>query len=244
MIESRARRVKKQRGGRRSAAQVAQAIQSRRFDVNRPTKRLRKKQSWSPATQENPSQAAGAAAAAAAAAKTNETGGAQVLEQGEAEGAPAVSVEEHLELLVRCQDLTGQIQKMQEQIQKMQRQDEQRLVQELIEANSKSLPPRTNRERKELIQDGRNRLPKETRYSQTYNDKKHQYRHVTLTAAQINTLIKMDGFGRDLEEGQWRSLHLEKMGNGWQHIGAFGEPWILLFRRPLIAVPLFAGGVA
>lgn len=71
--------------------------------------------------------------------------------------------------------------------------------------------------------------PEEIEYSDKYNDRFYEYRHVILPK---DFARKIKGKGI-LAESEWRMLGVQQ-SLGWIHYDIFKpEPHILLFRRPL-----------
>ena len=72
-------------------------------------------------------------------------------------------------------------------------------------------------------------FPDELEYSDKYYDSCYEYRHVALPEQSYKS-IKHHVI---LEELVWRNLGVQQ-SRGWEHYAVYeGEPYILLFRRPL-----------
>ena len=88
------------------------------------------------------------------------------------------------------------------------------------------------------------KYPADILYSKKYADHSHEFRLVTLPKNIAESMYKLTAAGtpheRLLEETVWRSLGV-KQSPGWVHYSKFApEPHILMFRRPLPAVPATA----
>jgi len=79
--------------------------------------------------------------------------------------------------------------------------------------------------------------PEQIVYSSRYKDDTHEYRHVKLPRHIWKTARKllMEREEQILTEEEWRyTLNIQQSG-GWEMYGQWlAEPFILLFRRPLL----------
>jgi cyclin-dependent kinase regulatory subunit CKS1 len=76
-------------------------------------------------------------------------------------------------------------------------------------------------------------FPDEIEYSEKYQDDNYEYRHVLLP----RHIYKQMPHNRMLFEQEWRSLGVQQ-SRGWVHYEIHTpEPFILLFRRPIVTDP-------